>query len=128
MKLEIPQRKHRHVDLTPLVDIMFNMLLFFVLTYQVSKYSEIKINLPKTNINNKITNGIDILITNKKEIYINNKKITLSEVTKSLSVFDKNKNINIRADKKLDIDFVVKFLAITNEMGFNNFSIITEKE
>ena len=48
--LDIPKKRHKHFDLTPLVDIVFNLLLFFILSYQISEYNRIEVSLPESNI------------------------------------------------------------------------------
>ncbi len=126
MNLEIPQKRHKHFDFTPLIDIMFNILLFFVLTYQVSRYSEIKVNLPQSEVKNEVLKGIDIVITKDYKIYFNKDEVLIDEISKKLYEYDKKMPINIKADREIKLEFGVKVFEQIRKSGFEEFSIITE--
>ncbi|MGC8729597.1 MAG: ExbD/TolR family protein [Elusimicrobiales bacterium] len=127
MELKIPDRKHKHLDLTPLIDVMFNLLLFFLLTYQVSKYSEIKINLPSSNSDNPVSKGVEITVKSDSEIYFNGKKTNIKEIDKFLSSVNKSENILIKSDKEVKIDLIVKIIDEIKRNNFENIGIITYK-
>lgn len=127
MELKIPERKHRHLDLTPLIDVMFNLLLFFLLTYQVSKYSEIQINLPSSKSNNPVSKGVEITVKSDSEIYFNGKKTNIKELNKFLLGVNKNENILIKSDKEVKMDLIVQIIDEIKQNNFENLGIITYK-
>lgn len=49
MRLELASRRQVKVGLTPLIDVVFILLLFFMLTTQFSKRQAMRIELPTTN-------------------------------------------------------------------------------
>jgi biopolymer transport protein ExbD len=124
--LDIPKRRHKHFDLTPLVDIVFNLLLFFILSYQISEYNRIEVLLPESNIVSSKENFLNIYIKSDNEIYLEKEKVSLENLEKKLFGVDKKKSININSDKKVSVEILVKVIEKIKESGFEKFNIITE--
>jgi biopolymer transport protein ExbD len=124
--LNIPKRRHKHFDLTPLVDIVFNLLLFFILSYQISEYNRIEVSLPESNIVSSKENFLNIYIKSDNEIYLEKEKVSLENLEKKLFGVDKKKSININSDKKVSVEILVKVIEKIKESGFEKFNIITK--
>jgi biopolymer transport protein ExbD len=124
--LDIPKRRHKHFDLTPLVDIVFNLLLFFILSYQISEYNRIEVLLPESNIVSSKENFLNIYIKSDNEIYLEKEKVSLENLEKKLFGVDKKKSININSDKKVSVEILVKVIEKIKESGFEKFNIITK--
>jgi len=124
--LDIPKRRHKHFDLTPLVDIVFNLLLFFILSYQISEYNRIEVSLPESNIVSSKENFLNIYIKSDNEIYLEKEKVSLESLEKKLFGVDKKKSININSDKKVSVEVLVKVIEKIKESGFEKFNIITK--
>jgi biopolymer transport protein ExbD len=124
--LDIPKKRHKHFDLTPLVDIVFNLLLFFILSYQISEYNRIEVSLPESNIVSSKENFLNIYIKSDNEIYLEKEKVSLENLGKRLSGLDKKKSININSDKKVSVEILVKVIEKIKESGFEKFNIITK--
>jgi biopolymer transport protein ExbD len=124
--LDIPKRRHKHFDLTPLVDIVFNLLLFFILSYQISEYNRIEVSLPESNIVSSKENFLNIYIKSDNEIYLEKEKVSLENLEKKLFGVDKKKSININSDKKVSVEILVKVIEKIKESGFEKFNIITK--
>lgn len=123
--LDIPKRRHKHFDLTPLVDIMFNLLLFFILSYQVSKFSKINVNIPESKIFDIKTKAVELTVKSENDIYLDNRKVSISELSVVLSSVPSKESININIDKNLKIDILVKIIDEVKLSGFKSFNIIT---
>jgi len=124
--LDIPKRRHKHFDLTPLVDMVFNLLLFFILSYQISEYNRIEVSLPESNIVSSKENFLNIYIKSDNEIYLEKEKVSLENLEKKLFGVDKKKSININSDKKVSVEILVKVIEKIKESGFEKFNIITK--
>jgi len=124
--LDIPKRRHKHFDLTPLVDIVFNLLLFFILSYQISEYNRIEVLLPESNIVSSKENFLNIYIKSDNEIYLEREKVSLENLVERLSGLDKKKSININSDKTVSVEILVKVIEKIKESGFEKFNIITK--
>lgn len=119
-------------DITPLIDVVFLLLIFFMVS-TVFKKDEfaLLLNLPtvkegESKNDSKVKNII--LELSKSEIAYNNKKYTfdtLPSVLKNLQ--DKKTAIELRIDKKVEYDRVVKLLNMLKQFKLNNLNLITDK-
>ncbi len=60
-----------HIDMTPMVDLAFLLVTFFVLTSTFNKPKTMEINMPKKDTTNRtlVNNAITFLISNDDNIY-----------------------------------------------------------
>src|SRR5436190_12366744 len=66
------KKSSTHIDMTPMVDLAFLLLTFFMLTTTFSKPKTMEINMPIKDPNNKpppINNAITALLTDKDRVY-----------------------------------------------------------
>ena len=87
-----------HIDLTPLIDVIFMLLIFFILTMSFSQ-TALKITLPKSQYSEKIreNNLLSITVSDEGKYLIKNDEVTLDKIGLML---DENKDtqLNIVAD------------------------------
>lgn len=87
-----------HIDLTPLIDVIFMLLIFFILTMSFSQ-TALKITLPKSQYFEKIreNNLLSITVSDEGKYLIKNDEVTLDKIGLLL---DENKDtqLNIVAD------------------------------
>ena len=126
------------LEMTPLVDIVFLLLIFFLVatTFEDSK-TGIKIELPSSTIMElQEVKEIQVLITKNKEIVLNyrdngkmvEKKVTKNNLKKILSEKlskSKEKNVMISGDKNVDYGNIVKIMTIVKEAGATSLDIDT---
>ena len=66
------------LDLTPMLDIVFIMLIFFIVTTSFVKESGIEVNRPNAETAERNENGnILVAISENNEIYIDRRKVEL---------------------------------------------------
>lgn len=117
------------IDIAPLVDVVFLLLIFFMLSTTFEIKPGIKVNLPEgtTKELKKEPKDIKIFITKKEEIYFNGKRVSLDKLKKELTkIRDKKKLIIIEADKFSYHGVVVSVMDVAKSTGFNNFAIATK--
>ncbi|MFH1062723.1 MAG: biopolymer transporter ExbD [Candidatus Omnitrophota bacterium] len=105
---------------------------FFMLTSSFIVMPGIKINLPKA-VTSEVIKDKNIIITVNSEniIYLNEKPITLAELTNHLSEMVKsNKEIPllIKADKNTQLGSVVMVWDICRKVGISQINIATLQE
>ena len=128
------RKKHREEllpDLTPLMDIMFLLLIFFIVTSVFRKDETVlSMALPKTEGEaSKAIKGKSIVLElTKKDLAVNKKVVTLDEFSK-LATRYKNPELNIdfRVDKDVVYDRIVKVLNILQKNNLTNLSLVTNK-
>ena len=101
-------RKHREFllpDLTPLIDVVFLLLIFFLVTSVFKKEDmALLLNLPKSSYSTQEVNTKDInIFVTPEKINFENKEVSFEDFEQVFSeVIDKNKLINVRIDKELN--------------------------
>ena len=105
-------------NMSSMTDIVFLLLIFFMLTSTLVTVSAIDVLLPKAGGKTENSKSVAISITNKSVFYIEKKKISSSrlesEILKSVGV-DKKKTIVIRGDKDVPYKNVMKVIDIANK-------------
>ena len=117
-------------DLTPLIDVVFLLLIFFLVT-SVFKKDELalKLQLPVSNYSTaKITSkDVDILISQTKFAY-EDKELTLEELDKELSkIVDSKKLINVRIDADVKYQKIVKILDLLKKYSLSNIALVNKQ-
>ncbi|PQJ43479.1 biopolymer transporter ExbD [Vibrio campbellii] len=134
--IKAPKDNHSHSltpDLTPLLDIIFIVMVFLMLTAAV-KLDSLDVNLPSTDSQavaevDKESITVNIL---KEEphwaingkAYINWENFTLALLEESKST---DKPIVIGAEKTADIQSLVKLLGFLQENGIQATQLLTEE-
>ena len=115
------------LDIAPLIDVIFLLLIFFMLTSSFVLQPGIKVNLPPA-ISGKVVpkENLEILITGKDYIYISKTRITIKELTSRLRMAGKAEiPVLIKADKSASLGMVVSVWDLCREVGISNVNIAT---
>ena len=117
-------------DLTPLIDVVFLLLIFFLVS-SVFKKQELALllNLPESETSGKVqTDKKDITIElNNGEIALNGKKISIESLGPALKALPKKSLINIRSDKKTLYYKVIEILDILKNNQLTNVNLVTQQ-
>jgi biopolymer transport protein ExbD len=117
------------IDIAPLVDVVFLLLIFFMLSTSFEINPGLKVNLPESSTKEleKKPKNIKIVITKRGEIFFNNKKSNLQKLDNEFKrVKNKKMLIIIQADKYSYHGTVVSVMDIAKKNGLNNFAIATK--
>ncbi len=125
------RRESLSMDLTPLIDMVFLLLVFFLVT-SVFKKEELALllKLPKTEQgegSQKKNEQLTIELTND-DIAVNGKKSSMEELPKTLEATAKESLINLRVDGDVKYQRLVKVLDLLQVNKLENISLITDKE
>ncbi|MCH8278207.1 MAG: biopolymer transporter ExbD [Proteobacteria bacterium] len=134
MKLNLRPRAQLEVNLTSLIDVVFLLLIFFMVSTSFTKQSQIAIRLPEaasTAIIEEIPQRIEIMITetgtflvNGREL-INNRPETLRNALQKVSVGGDKMPMTISADANARHQHVVTAMDVAGRLGFTQISIAT---
>lgn len=126
------------LELTPLIDVVFLLLIFFMVATTFEDLSGIKIDIPQSTIKEiKEVKEIQIMVDENSELYLNYRdaskskksiKVTLENLKEELAerlLNSSEKNVIITADKKLDYGFIVEIMTISKEAGASSLDIDT---
>ena len=142
MKLERIKRRSGGtlvLEITPLIDVVFLLLIFFMLATSFDERSAFKIDLPKsTAAKTKSTlKEVQVLVGKEKNIYLRytdnsgksqSEKLDLSSfvsvVSEKLNTSE-SKDVMISADKAIDYGFIVEIMSLLKESGATAINIDT---
>ena len=127
-------QKHRGgavLEIAPLVDIVFILLIFFLLTATYVKNPHLDINLPQASLNKSADNkkDIEIGIKGDGEIRYDNKPISLEAlegVLRAEYAAGTDDVIVIRADKSSRHGRVVEIMDLAKRIGFEKLAIAVQ--
>lgn len=119
-----------------MIDVVFLLLIFFMVTTTFSQQTAIKIQLPQADGQAKVERQQQVLmltIAKGGQYYINDKALAdgkLSTLSKALSKFSSNKHIPlvINADARAPVQSAISVLDVASKIGFTNITFVTEKE
>lgn len=118
------------LDIAPLIDIVFQLLIFFMLTSSFIFQPGIKVNLPKAVTSEVIhEKSLIILVTGNNYIYLNDRMISMSELASRLRIAAKeNKPLLIKADRRASLGKVVEVWDLCRDEGISQINIATSQE
>ena len=118
-------------DLTPLIDVVFILLIFFIVTssFKSDKFA-LDLTLPDSSSTQKVINKKQINIeVNKKYLAFMGEKVKLTDLQKHLEkIQDKSKSININIDQDVSYKKVIEVLDILQLNSLNNIAFITKEK
>jgi len=117
------------INVTPFVDVMLVLLVIFMVTAPMMQEG-VDVNLPQAKGKSLPTKEkrMTITITSKKEIYLNDRKVKLSNLEDRLKKLFQdrvNKELFLKADKVVPYGFVVKTMAAIRSAGIEQLGMVT---
>ena len=118
------------LEVTPLIDIVFLLLIFFVLNSQFDKLTTMELSLPKVNSNqlNELANeNLIIEINSAEEIILNGKRLSEFSFTSLndfiINNYPENKKAVISADSDTKYQHLVTVMDVLNKNNFDSVEI-----
>lgn len=129
MKLKRRQFPKIDIMMAPMIDIIFLLLIFFLLTSSFVYQPGIKINLPKAVTSEVIQEkNLTIIITSDNLIYLNDRLITTNELKEQLkTAATDHPSVLIKSDKKASVGRVVQIWDLCRNLGISQVSVATNQ-
>lgn len=127
------RRQEEGINPTPLVDVMFQLLIFVVITAQYSHLQALKINLPKAKTGAAVEKAdhITIVITRDETIYLNQQEVSPESLKGQLASLAKKAvppRVMIQADEGSTTGQLVRVMDLVSEVGLKRVSLETRKD
>ncbi|MEK7449302.1 MAG: biopolymer transporter ExbD [Planctomycetota bacterium] len=115
------------LDLAPLVDIVFTLILFFMLTSPFVAQLGIKVNLPVvSNVTPIRPSEVEIKIDATDEVFISDRRVPLSELSGELTRLARlNQPVLITGDIKSSLGVVLEVWDAAKNAGVKELNIRT---
>lgn len=135
MKLGGVKKESPDVNLTPLIDVVFLLLIFFMVSTTFKKETAIKVDLPEATAKPEThkKKSFELVVDTKGRYFIKNKALVNQDVKTLKRVLLKNMGRNskqpfvIRADRKSPHGSVVTAMDAARQLGILNLSIAINK-
>ena len=136
MKFKRPNKYDLIINTTPLVDVVFLLLIFFVITPILENGNRIEINLPKATVEQVESSfqAVEVAIERDGRVFVNGLPILnsnpmiLKKELESLSGGDMSLPVVLYADGEVSHQSVVNIMSIIKNIGFEGLQLAIESE
>ncbi|MBC8282773.1 MAG: biopolymer transporter ExbD [Nitrospinae bacterium] len=121
-----PHKKRFEIDMAPLIDVVFLLLIFFMLTFAIQGQG-LAISLPEGEETQKVEEDIIVKIDQDSNLLLNDKPIQIDSLGSALvEVLSTRttKLVVIDSAPKVKYDLFAQVLDVSRGAGAENFSII----
>jgi biopolymer transport protein ExbD len=125
------RREPLGIDLTPVIDIVFILLIFFIVTSVFKKeHLALIIDLPTADSKTtEVTNDQIFIELNETKLAIRGVEVSFESFEASLKVIKDNKKaVIINIDKDTKYQRVTKVLDLLQKYNLNNLALVTQEE
>ena len=132
MRRRVRVEEESEINITPLLDIVFIMLIFFIVTATFVKESGIDVTRPDSETaqqQNRV--GILIAISDKNEIWINRRMVDMDAVpanVETLHAENPHGGAVIPADEKSEVGLMVQVIDAVRLAGVEQYSIAASEK
>ena len=135
MKLRPRRREDVELNITPLIDVVFLLLIFFMVSSTFEKQSQMKITLPESSekVTSEIPDSVTVEIDTQGRVFVNKKSlvnsqlITIREAIRDATHDMKAPTVIIRADANATHQSVVKVMDAAQQLGLVKITFATQK-
>ena len=120
------QKKRFEIDMAPLIDVVFLLLIFFMLTFAIQGQG-LAISLPEGEEAQKEEKDIIVKIDRNNNLHLNDQQIEIDSLKSILGeelLSRADKQVVIDSAPRVKYDLFARVLDISREAGAENFSII----
>jgi len=131
MEFEGQARINNQLNIAPLVDVVFLLLIFFMLTSTMITQQGIELSLPGAQSTTAIDQTpLEISINSEGVVFIGDQVIAISELSSellSLLSDERSEQIVLRADSRVSVDKLVEVMDLIRTTGATNIALATER-
>lgn len=133
MKLRDEKKEEPEINLTSLIDVVFLLLIFFMVTTTFERQARLRIELPEASEDATAvqTQQLEIAISEDGRFFVNSNEVvntraeTLREAIARAAGDERDQPVTIRADARTPHQAVVMAMDAVGQLGFSNLSIAT---
>jgi len=118
MDLKSKNKVEVSFSMSSIADIIFLLLIFFMLTSSFITPSGLPVNLPTSKSSTIVLQKVSVTITEKLEYYVNDKRVTSNQLEMALkSQLEGRKGIVVlHVDKSVPVEHLVKVAGIATAL------------
>ena len=136
MKVKVQSGKiQSNVDMTPMIDIVFQLILFFLVSTTFAILPGIKLNLPASKTAEGIgVEGLTITADDSGALFFNDEEVSLTTLGDALVKFDTGNTkkeefpVSLEADSEVTNGTIVKIFDVIRQSGYSVINLRTTSE
>jgi len=136
LKLQNHTIEEPDLNLTSLIDVVFLLLIFFMVSTTFDRQAALKVDLPEASTvepASEQADKLELVIDDSGRMYLNDRALVNSEEGTIRAAFleaagkDTQLPLILRADRNTPHHFVVTVMDVAAQLGFSNLSIAAER-
>ncbi len=136
MRLQHHSTEEPTVDLTSLIDVVFLLLIFFMVSTTFERQALLKVDLPEASVvedRTELPDTLELVIDSSGRMYLNDRQLVNSEERTLRAAIeeavgeDRSIPLVLRADRLTPHHHVVTAMDVAAQLGFSNLSIATDR-
>lgn len=132
MQFSAPVKSHINLQITPLIDLMFIIVIFLLVSTTFVEQPAVKINLPRGRVSEKIDKQPFIItVDTHQNIYLNDAILDKKQLFSRLNDTHKETpqtTISLRADRTVNYGLAIEIIDLIKQAGFDKIVIQTQSE
>lgn len=131
MKFYKNSQRSLSVEITPLIDIVFLLVIFFVVTSKIETNQYLTLDLPHSESfsSSLVNNSQNIILLESGVFVVNNQEFTMADIDKLLAgvaaTFSREEVIVLSIEKKVFHEWIISLMDGLQALGFQNIQIKT---
>lgn len=119
----------KQIDIAPLIDVIFLLLIFFMLSSSFVFQSGISVKLPKAVTSDVVREeNFIVTITSENVTYLNGEIVTLKELKQKLNrPGSQDRPLLIKADRRASVGRIVDVWDLCRDLGIERINIATNQ-
>ena len=136
MRQQHHEKEEPTVELTSLIDVVFLLLIFFMVSTTFERESVLKVDLPEASSveeREEIPDSLELVIDSEGRMYLNDQRLidseerTIRAAIEQMAGDERDLPMVLRADRQTPHHFVVTAMDVAAQLGFVNLSIATDR-
>ncbi len=135
MNFKRPQRQDVGIDLTSLIDVVFMLLIFFMVTTSFDHIAQINVKLPRASSDQReaLTDSIEVTVDADDQVYVRGQRLintqlgTIREALRESVRTEEDTPVVISADAKATHQAVIKIMDAARQAGLVRITFATRK-
>ena len=134
MKFYDDKERALSIEITPLIDIVFLLVIFFVVTSKIETNQYLTLDLPESeSFSSSLTNkSQNIILLESGVLVINNQEFSMTQIDKLMAgvaaTFSKSEVVVLSIESKAYHEWVISLMDGLQQLGFQNIQIKTYTE
>lgn len=123
------------INLTPLIDVVFLLLIFFMVSTTFTRETQLKLDLPQADVEKLETepDTLEVSLDKEGRLFVNGKPLINSQAETLekaiLPIYQKNQNIPmiISADAQTAYQPVIDVMTVASNLGISNIKLAAQR-